>query len=185
MSRGLANAPLGPFLFAAAWIAAFLAALSYLTSQYDAAMVSRRTLVDCEGLATDIEALRSVPAVTVPASRDVQDLGPLLGGLALITSAGGKLVVSIEPQPTVNIPKSTFRLQSTDVQLQPIPMPELIALLYGIVEREPSVVPTAIRLSPTAASETGETRWSSQLVLTRLVDTSITALPSPHTRSSR
>jgi hypothetical protein len=174
-----------PFLLAAAWIGAFLAAISYAAAQRDAARSVHEALQDCHRLAREIGTLQAVPATVVPASRDASDLAPLLERLAERTSLGSKSVVSIEPEPAVPVPKSSFRLQSTNVTLQPLPLPELITLLYAIVEQEPALVPTAISLSPNTATETGQTRWSCQLVLTCLIDTSITALPSPPSRSLR
>lgn len=181
----MANSPLLALLLAVGWIAAFLAAWSFAAGQRMAAENAHLLLLECDRLAGEIQSVRAVPQIIVPASSDARDLVPTLEKLAADTTAGGKLVVSIEPQPSVNVPKSSFSLQSTDIQLQPLPLPELIGLLYALVEREPAVVPTAMSLSPTEAPETGEIRWSCQLVLTRLIDTSITGLPSPPSRSSR
>lgn len=151
-----------------------------LMSKSQALRDAAENLETCQTLAADIAKARQAPSRAVAKASSSMEITKQIEEAARSMNLPATTIVVIEPQAPRRIPESPYKLRVIQVDLKPLLLPEVIALLHHILQSDPTLVVSSLRLSSSArTNDTAAVEaWTPEVTLTNLIYDPTTPLPS-------
>lgn len=153
-----------------------------LMSKTQALRDASENLESCRKLASEISKARQTPSRAVAKASSSMEITKQIEEAARGMNLPATTIVVIEPQAPRRIADSPYKLRVIQVDLKPLLLPEVIALLHHILQRDPTLVVSSLRLSsPARSNDTTANaieQWAPEITLTNLIYDPTTPLPS-------
>tara|TARA_R110002072_G_scaffold301976_1_gene483179 strand:- start:12684 stop:13238 length:555 start_codon:yes stop_codon:yes gene_type:complete len=152
----------------------------YLDTKVSAAQDSAKQLEESLGLAEIILKGRSGPSRAALRSTSSMEMTEQIEQASKDSELPAKAIALIEPQAERRVGNTPYKLQLTRLDLNALPLDQLVVFLRSISSGDSSLIVNGLRLSApvggTKGSQQTET-WLSEVTLTRIVYAPITRSP--------
>ena len=150
-----------------------------LMSKVQALREVSENLETCRRLASDISKTRQAPSRAVAKASSTTEITKQIEEAARSMNLPATTVIAIDPQAPRRIADSSYKLRVTQLDLKPLLLPELISFLHNILQRDPTLVVTSLRLSSPGRVGDASTveAWIPEVTLTNLIYDPTTPAP--------
>ena len=131
----------------------------------------RTSVAACERIASQITQLRQAPQKIRLSTRSADDLGSVVEKAAADAQLARDRIVRIDPQPAKRVGKTDYLEQSTEVELLPASLRQLVSLLCSLASSGSDLNIYTLRLQAphsTPGPNVPEA-WSADIVLTQRI----------------
>lgn len=164
----------------AAWIVSFTMALAailvsgwILLNHRNEALSANNNLRACQEIAKELQRLRGAPSRAGLEAQSATELSRRIEQAAQSGQIAREKLLRIDPQSAKRVGDSSYKEQSTFIELEAVPLPKLIAFLDAITRDEAGLEVRSLRLSAPQRTEempTGEEEpWVAEVTLTHLI----------------